>query len=114
VWSLIGCRRSTFSGVFRRGRGINWTSGTSRPPEHGVRAALTPSSESGWKNEMTPTWSRMFSRDGSRLGPVETMAQLWGDGNCRAGGFRRLELDLARRRTEFESGSGSRRSLFIY
>jgi hypothetical protein len=33
----------------------------------------------GWKNETTPTWFGMFYRDGSRLGPVETVAELWSE-----------------------------------
>jgi hypothetical protein len=35
----------------------------------------------GWKNETTPTWFGMFYRDGSRLGPVETMTELWNEGS---------------------------------
>lgn len=32
----------------------------------------------GWKQEATHTWHSMYLPDGPRLGPVETMARLWG------------------------------------
>lgn len=32
----------------------------------------------GWKQEATHTWHSMYLPDGARLGPVETMARLWG------------------------------------
>jgi hypothetical protein len=35
----------------------------------------------GWKNETTPTWFGMFYSDGSRLGPIETMVELWDNGS---------------------------------